>query len=140
MVTFRLRIQPFYCSFKNFDTKAINFESSFPSSTGGSNSTLSPTSFFLSLDSSFGYISKISRNLISSSCFILFKSFASLIVVSLYANLGGKDLRAFFKILYFGIFSPRENNSLAVTQFSVKVIDSLLLTHQKVFELCCKQF
>ena len=51
----------------------------------------------------------------SSSSLILFKSFTSLIVVALYANLKGKDLRAFLTSLSFEIFSLRAKNSLAMS-------------------------
>ena len=81
---------------KFFDNKAIDFESSFLSNIGSSNVSLSSTSFFLSFDSSFSYILNVSRDPISFSSLILFKSFPSLIVIALYANLGSKDLRAFF--------------------------------------------
>ena len=115
-----------------FDYKARYFESSFPSSIGSFDSSLSPTSLFLSLDSSFSSNSNVSKDSISSSGLIIFKSFASLIVVALYANQGGKDLKAFFTSFYLGIFSPRENNSLAMSHnFSLKsLIVSFSLIHK----------
>ena len=95
----------------------------------------------LSLDSSFSYISNMSRDLISSSSLILFKSFASLIVVALYTNLGGKDLRAFFhKLLFWNLFPKSKLFIGYVAKFSIEVIDSLFLTHPQVLELFYKQF
>ena len=100
---------------KFFYNKAIDFESSFLSNIGSSNVSLSPTSFSLSFDSSFSYILNVSRDPIGFSSLILFKSFASLIVIALYANLGSKDLRAFFTSFPYGIFSLRVNDSLTMS-------------------------
>ena len=85
------------------------------SSTSNSDLALSHTIFFLSLDSLFSSISNVSRDHINSSSLILFKSFASLIFVALYANLGGKDLMAFFTSFSLGIFSLRVKDSLAMS-------------------------
>ena len=123
---------------KFFDSKAIDFQSSFPSSTGGLDLALCPISLFLSLDSLLSSILNVSRDPISSSSLILFKYFASLIVVALYTNLDGKDLKAFFTSFYFGIFSPRANDSLTMSHnFPMKPV---IVSSSIVFELFYKQF
>ena len=75
---------------KILDNKAIDSENSLPSSLGSLDSALSPTTFFLSLDSSLNYTSKVGICLMSSSSVIIFKSFASLIVVALYVIIDQK--------------------------------------------------
>ena len=123
---------------KFFDNNATNSKSSFPLSTGSSDSTLSLTSFFLSLDSSFNYILNVSRDPISSSSLILFKYLAFFIVVALSANLGGKDLRAFFTSSSSEIFSLRATDSLAISHnFPLK---SLIVSSSLIHRFSNKKF